>query len=68
MAVYKVWAANHGADHAADDRAGRSGNDGTRTGADRNAFQRSGLSCDRQRRQRQREDSNFEHRAHDKSP
>ena len=43
---HDIRSANHGADHAADDRAGRSGNDGTRAGADRNAFQRPGLSCD----------------------
>jgi hypothetical protein len=41
--VHEVWAAGYGTDHAADHRAGRSGNDGTGARTDCNAFQRSGL-------------------------
>jgi hypothetical protein len=53
MAVpHKVRAANHTADHTSSDRADRSSNDGTGARTDGNAFQRSGLSYDGQRRQR----------------
>ena len=37
-AGYDIWTADYGSDHTADDRAGRSGNDGTGARADGDAF------------------------------
>ena len=65
MAVpYDVRATNHAADDAADDRAGRPGNDGAGAGTNGDAFQRSGLGRDRHGRQHQHEHSSLDHRAH----
>jgi hypothetical protein len=58
MAMYDVRAANY----AADNRAGRSGNDGA--GTDGDAFQCSGLGRDRHRRQHQSKYSTLEDREH----
>jgi hypothetical protein len=64
----QVRTANHAADHTADDRAGRSGNDRTGAGADRNAFQRSGLGHHGHHGERQYDKSSLEHYAHGESP
>jgi len=63
-----IRAAHHTPDYASDDRARRTSNDGARTGADRDAFQRSGLGHDRQRGQHQHEHSGFKRETHEKSP
>jgi hypothetical protein len=49
---HNVRAAHHTANHSANDRAGRSGNDGSGAGSDGDAFQRPGLGRNRQERQR----------------
>jgi hypothetical protein len=61
---YEIWAANNTTNHAANDGARRSGNDGAGSGTDGNAFQRPSLSYDRRGRQHQHEYSSLEHRAH----
>jgi hypothetical protein len=65
---YNVRTTNHSTDHSSDDRAGRPGNEHTRTRADGGAFKRSGLGRDGHGRERQHEHSSLEHGAHDKSP
>jgi hypothetical protein len=67
-APHDIGAANDTADHASDDCAWRTSNDGSRARANGNAFQRSGLGHDRHRRQHQCEQSSLERRTHEKSP
>src|SRR5665213_4544895 len=57
-----IRAADDAADHTANHRAGRSSDHGAGAGANRDAFQRSGLSDERQTGQRQHEQSSLEHR------
>jgi hypothetical protein len=64
--VHEVWAAGHGADHAADHRAGRSGNDGAGARTDCDAFQRSGLRRQRQDCQRCGQQAGLERNAQGK--
>jgi hypothetical protein len=63
-----IGTAHDTANHAADDRAGRTCNNGTSARTNRNALQRSGLGHDRSRRQHQYEQSGLERRMHEKSP
>jgi hypothetical protein len=63
-----IGTAHDTAYYASNHRAGRTGNDGTRARADRNAFQRSGLRHDWHRCQHQHKQSALERRMHEKSP
>jgi len=61
----QVRTAHYTSDHASNNRAGRTSNDGTRARANGNAFQRSGLGHNGHRSKKQHEDSSLELRVHD---
>jgi hypothetical protein len=64
-AVDDIRSADGRADHAANNRARRAGNDGTGTGADGNTFKRARLSGrERDSGKREDEQSRFDERAH----
>jgi hypothetical protein len=64
MTIDDIGAANGRAYDAADNRARRTGNYGTGTGANGHAFKRTGLGRERKSRQRQHEQSGLDERAH----
>jgi hypothetical protein len=63
--MHDIRAADHAADYATNDCAGRSSNDGTSASTNGDAFQRSGMGRDGRSRQHQCEYSSLEDGAHD---